>query len=110
MLSPTPTTIRIESALVMQAALRFRYKLVEMNERAFFDLTGGYHHLFGSETDTLDVRAGSMVTLALRARHFFPSGYGADWFAEYGLTSQKANGVDQSESRVIVGLTFMIPW
>jgi hypothetical protein len=110
MQTPTPTTIRIESALVPQAALKFRYRLVEMTERAFIDFAGAYHHLFATETDTLDVRVGSLITFALRARHFFPQGWGADWFAEYSLTSQKANTVEQTESRFLIGLTLMGPF
>jgi hypothetical protein len=105
LLGSSSTNLVFENVFAPQFGLRARYVLFELSERAFIDLSGAYSTIMAVKKESVESQTGSTLSFTIRARHFFPSDWGVDWFTEYSSTSQATSRSKQSESKLIVGIT-----
>jgi hypothetical protein len=104
------STAIFSSSLLAQAAIRATIHLIEVEDRAWLNLTGGFHYLFPTTTATAVIQSGFEWTGKIQSRTFFNDneGGGIDWFVEYSSRTQNTATLTQSESLFLIGVTALI--
>lgn len=105
----SPATAAISQAWVPHAGGKARLHLIHIRDRAGVSLTAGYSFLFPTNWSGFNVNTGMEIMAQLRARNFFPSWWGTDWFMEYRYLNQGAgNTTSQIESQFVMGVSLLI--
>jgi hypothetical protein len=94
--------------LLLQAGARVTWHILELENRAWFNLIFGYHYLLPSTTNTFTVSSGSEWNVRLQSRAFFQDSGGIDWFLEYSSRAQSTPTLQQTDSLMLLGISALI--
>lgn len=96
------------SKFLPQIGMQGVFTLLEPKPKSMLDVMGGFHYLFPTSSETLSMNQGLKFSAALRARHYSGGYWGGDWYVEYAYQTRDGATLEQAESALTVGVSFLI--
>lgn len=101
----TANSAVVVDPFLSQVGIRFIYHFLELEDRTWFDLIGGYNYILPSSSALFTVNSGYDWSAKIQTSHFNRDNWGLNWFFEYSSRSITTPGFTQGDSLFLLGVS-----